>query len=341
MSWTVLSILKSKFGLPDCRLDEAAFLEWYTRFVDSDWFQSFGTRGATLNDMVRCSDHGCVEYIRMQLSALKHGGISSEEFESTMRRLDKRVKATMSLRTKAAIIQKSEKIPVASETYLKLAREHARYVWKRSPIDEEVRQFARAMLDEVKQKAIWELVPPVGVFVTPLAEMLLKDRDPDELQGFIDISDVSVLAWDILHMICQKAADQLADEPEERLPHELLVWNLMANHGHAERPDPGTTPRHRPQKLGYKVRNNEIRYTVDLLVQVGMTKSAAREVVAVALCREFSTVEKISREPYSTMDDMHMEAIKDMDPIYYSLYYGPDSDSDHSSSTRARSRRSS
>ena len=199
------------------------------------------------------------------------------------------------------------------------------------------------MLDEFKDKAIWEMDVDARPIVTTLAEMLLNDRDPFELQGLIDISDVSVLAYDVLQMICQKAAGQLAgglaDEPEECLPYELLVWNLKANH--AERPDPGTAPRHRPEKLGYRVRDNEIRHTVDLLVQVGMTKTDAREVVADAVGREAGTIQRICREPYSTFSDLHLEAIKHMDPTYYSLYYGPDSSSDPSSSTRVGSRRSS
>ena len=199
------------------------------------------------------------------------------------------------------------------------------------------------MLDEVKDKAIWEMDVDVRAFATNWADMWLNDRDPYELQGLIDVSEVSVMAWDVLQMICQKAAGQLAgglaDEPEECLPYELLVWHLMAKQDHAERPDPGPAPRHRPEKLGYKVRDNEIRHTVDLLVQVGLTKTDAREVVADAVGRDAGTIQRICGEPYSTIGDLHLEAIKHMDPTYYSLYYGPDSHSDHSSSTRVGSRR--
>ena len=353
MSWIALSMLERRYGLPSDeqgedqlgRLDEEDFLRWYTRFMDFSWLSSFGKRGPFPNEFVRCSDHGCVEYINVQLSTLKDGGISTEEFESKMRRLEERVIANMKLRPYAATLQKSEEIPLASETYLKLANRHALYGGKRTPSHEVDGQFARAMLDEVKDKAIWEMDVDVRTFATNWADMWLNDRDPYELQGLIDVSEVSVMAWDVLQMICQKAAGKLAgglaDVPEECLPHELLVWHLMAKQDHAERPDPEPAPRHRPEKLGYKVRDNEIRHTVDLLVQVGLTKTDAREVVADAVGRDAGTIQRICGEPYSTIGDLHLEAIKHMDPTYYSLYYGPDSNSDLPPESEASTRPSS
>ena len=201
------------------------------------------------------------------------------------------------------------------------------------------------MLDEYKDKAFWETDEDIWSAVQSWADAWLNDRDPCQLQELIDISDVSVLAWETLQIICEEVADErgggLADEPEESLPYELLVWNFMVNHGHAERPDEGPTLSHRPEKLGYKIRDNEIRHTVDLLVQVGLTKTDARELVADAVGREFSTIQRICRKPYSIYVDLHLEEIKHMDPTYYSLVFGPDSNSDSSSSTRVGSRRSS
>ncbi len=123
--------------------------------------------------------------------------------------------------------------------------------------------------------------------------------------------------------------------------HELLEWHFMATHRYAERPDPGPALSHRPEKLGYKVRDNEIRHTVDLLFQVGLTKTDAREVVADAVGRDAGTIQRICGEPYSTIGDLHLEAIKHMDPTYYSLYYGPDSNSDLPPESEASTRRSS
>ena len=200
----------------------------------------------------------------------------------------------------------------------------------------------KAMLDEFKDEAFWEKDEHVLSSVPTWADALLNYRYPCELQELIDISDVSVLAWDTLQIICQKVADERAGGlADERLPYELLVWNLMVNHGHAERPDEGPAPAHRPEKLGYKIRDNEIRHTVDLLVQVGMRKTDAYEVVAAAFPFDVRTIQRICRKPYSLYGDLHLEAIKHMDPTYYSLVFGSDTNSDHSSSTRVGSRRSS
>ena len=351
MSWEVLSALLVRFELSSDeqgkvqlgRLDEEEFLRWYTRLAGFSLHS--GIEDQDPNKLGRAIDQGWVEYINVQLSTLKHGGIGTEEFESKMRRLEERMGDNMALGTYAATIQKSDEVPLASETYLKLAKQHALDGGKRTPSYEEDGRFAEAMLDGFKDKTFWEMDVAVLSFVPTWADAFLNDRDPCELQGLINISDVSVLAWDTLKMICRKVADEraggLAGEPEECLPYELLVWNLMVNHGHAERPDEGPTLSHRPEKLGYKIRDNEIRHTVDLLVQVGLTKTDARELVADAVGREFSTIQRICRKPYSLYGDLHLEEIKHMDPTYYSLVFGSDTNSDHSFSTRVGSRRSS
>ena len=351
MSWGMLSTLLERFELSSDeqgkvqlgRLDEEESLGWYTRLSGISLHS--GIEDQDPNELGKAIDQGWVEYINVQLSVLKHGGIGTEEFESTMRRLEERIRDNMALGTYAAALEKSDDVPLASKTYLELARRHARNDGERSPSYEEGGRFAEAMLDGFKDEAFWEMDVAVLSSVPTWADAFLNDRDPCELQGLIDISDVSVLAWDTLEEICRKVADEraggLAGEPEECLPYELLVWNLMVNHGHAERPDPGPAPRHRPEKLGYKIRDNEIRHTVDLLVQVGLTKTDAYEVVAAAFPFDVRTIQRICRKPYSLYGDLHLEAIKHMDPTYYSLVYGPDSSSDHSSSTRVGSRRSS
>ena len=351
MSWETLSALLERFELSSDeqgkvqlgRLDEEEFLGWCTSLAG--FSLDSGIEDQDPNELGRAIDQGWVEYINVQLSTHKDGGISTEEFESKMRRLEERIRDCMALGTDAAALEKSDDVPLASKTYLELARRHALYGGKRPPSYEVGRRFAEAMLDEFKDDALWEMDVGVRSSVPTWADAVLDERDPCELQGLIDISDVSVLAWDTLKVICQKVAEEracrLGDEPEECLPYELLVWNLMVNHGHAERPDEGPTLSHRPQKLGYKIRDNEIRHTVDLLVQVGMRKTDAYEVVARTFPFDVRTIQRICRKPYSLYGDLHLEAIRHMDPTYYSLYFGPDSNSDHSSSTRVGSRRSS
>ena len=170
-----------------------------------------------------------------------------------MRRLEERID-NMALGTYAAALEKSDDVPLASKTYLELARRHALYGGKRTPSYEEDGRFTRVMLDEFKDKTFWEKDEDIWSSVPSWADAWLNDRDPCELQELIDISDVSVLAWETLQIICEEVADEraggLADEPEECLPYELLVWNLMVSHDHAERPDEGPTLSHRPRKAG-------------------------------------------------------------------------------------------
>ena len=133
------------------------------------------------------------------------------------------------------------------------------------------------------------------------------------------------MAWDTLQLICQMLADS-----GEKPPHALLMWHFMANHGHPERPDEGSAPRHRPKKLGYKVRNNEIRYTVDLLVLVGMSKTNACSTVAEAFYVGLRTIQGFCQEPYSTVNEFLEDARKRIEPAYHALLYEPDSSSGHS-----------
>ena len=107
----------------------------------------------------------------------------------------------------------------------------------------------------------------------------------------------------------------------------------MANHGHPERPDEGPAPRHRPPKLGYKLRNNEIRHTVDMLALVGMPKTACYDAVAEAVNLEGITIERICREPYWKFDDLGEDAMKRLEPSYYAFLYGPESDAGPSTTT--------
>ena len=280
-------------------------------------------------ELGRSIDHGLVEYIEMQLSLLKLGDIGIEEFKSRMRQIEEGIRENMALKAFAATLWEHDKIRLASETYLKLAKRHALYGRKRPPSYEEGRRFARVLLAPFMKGAFWEIDWDRGILTRIKADSWLDSRDPHELNELIDDSEESPVAWDALQLICQ----EVADRREVRFSEALLEWNLMANHGHLERPDEGPAPRHRPRKLGYRLRNNEIRHTVDLLAQVGMPKTAGCDAVAEAVHLSPSTIRGIFQEPYLTIDDFGLDAMKRIEPSYYSLYYGPHSNSGPSSST--------
>lgn len=161
-----------------------------------------------------------------------------------------------------------------------------------------------------------------------LANRLFRNPHPEVLSKLIEDSEKSAAAWDILQLTCQK----FAYEDERMPPYGLLRWCLSAQNGHPKRPDEEPAPNNRPPRLGYKLRDNEIRHTVDLLVQVGMLKTVGCEAVAEAFHDSKyglseSRIRQICREPYWTMDDLGTAGMKrlnlslDSHPYWAWLYF--------------------
>ena len=301
------------------RLGEVAFLRRYMIRADEKLAPA---------ELGRRIDDGLVEYIRMELCVLKICALSVEGFKSRMSRIEEGMRENLALNAFAATLRKSDNVPLASGTYLKLARRDALSGGKRPPSYEEGRQFARVVLAPFMREAFWETRWDIRSFARVGAVNWLNRRDPDVLRELIDESEESPVAWDTLLLICQG----LAGRREEELPYELLKWHLMANHGHPERPDEGPAPPHRPTKLGYKLRNNEIRHAVDLLAQVAMPKTAGRQAVAEAFNLSSSTIQTICRKPNLTTKEFALDAMRTIQPSYASLRYGSDSNSGPSSS---------
>ena len=324
MSWMKLSLLLSGLVLGRHeqaevdlgKLGEVVFLGRYMRPGDEK---------LAPEELGRRIDDGLVEHIKVQLSPLE--GI--EEFKSEMRQIEEGMRENIALEAFNATLWENDKVPLASETYLELAKRHVLCGGKPPPSCEEGRRFARVLLAPFMKEAFWEIDWDIQSFTRGRADSWLDSRDPGELQKLIYDSKESPLAWDTLKLICQ----EVADRGEEDLPYGLLRWYLMANHGHPERPGEGPAPRHRPPKLGYKLRNNEIRHTVDMLALVGMPKTACYDAVAEAVNLEGITIERICREPYWKFDDLGEDAMKRLEPSYYAFLYGPESDAGPSTTT--------
>ena len=308
---------QAKFELG--KLGQIVFLRWYITPEDEK---------LAPEKLGRHIDGGLVEYIRLQHLAVEHREIGIEEFSSEMLQIQEGMRENIALKAFAATLWQDHKVPLASETYLELAKRHALHGGESLPSSKEGRRFARVMLAPFMKVDFCETDWDMETFTRNAANSWLDSRDPDELQKLIHDSKKSPLAWDTLQLICQK----LVDRGGEGLPYALLQWYLMANHGRLERPEEGPVPPHRPSKLGYKLRNNEIRHTVELLVQVGMGKEAARNAVAEEFDSGPRTIQGASRKLYSTFDDFGEDAMKRIEPRYYSYLYGPDSESGPSSS---------
>ena len=296
------------FDQPDKNVDvESSEMR---KAIGLGWYVRPGEERMAAEELGRCIDDCLVEIIGACLLFLRIGYFSIEEFKSRMRKFEKGMKEDPDLKAFAATLQRPEELPLASESYLDLARRHALSDGKPPPSPEEGRRFALVLLDDVMIEEKWEFDWDRPNLTGRMADGWLDRRDPSELQRLIHDSPKSPVSWDVLKLICQ----ELAGRGEEYPPLELLQWYFRATHGHPERPDEGPAPRHRPRKLGYKLRNNEIRNAVDLLAQVGMTKTDGHCAVAEAFHLSEITISRICQEPYSTLEEFEEDASNRVEP---------------------------
>ena len=269
--------------------------------------------------------HDClVEYTRTYFLSLRLGNTSIEEFKSKIGKIEQGMRDDPALKAFEVAIWGEAKVPLDSRTYLKLAIRYLRRKTnegsaysQRLPEPTEGCQFARMMLDQVMIKAKWKHAWDRELLIRRGADDWLRKRDEYGLWKLIRASQKSALAWDTLELICE----ELAHSGEER-PDTLLHWAFDVVSGNIKRPDEDPVPLGRPPKVGYKLRDNEIRHTVDLLVLVGMSKTAACEAVEEACwdlegSLDFITISRIYREPYWTIADIEDDVRKLLEPSYH------------------------
>ena len=299
-------------------------------------------------ELGRHIDDGLVECISFELWGLEAGETSAERFESKMATIEEGIRAHPALLAFEMSLPKGKegvRPPLPSAKYLDLARRHVRHGATGGPSVEEGSQIARVLLAPLMRVALWETDWDMERYVRVQAVSWLRSRDLTELRYYFLASELSPPAWDTLKAICR----YLVMRGEEDIPRELLMWNARADFGLRPRPAEVPAPRHRLRKLGYILRDNEIRHTVDLLTQVGMRKTDGFQAVANATCLEptkvgmpktagrqavakrapvaLPTVRRICGKPYATFADRGVEAMKRLEPAYYELLYGPGSDS--------------
>ena len=199
-----------------------------------------------------------------------------------------------------------------------------------APPSEEGREIAGVLLAPIMNDALWETDWDGERFARVQTDRWLRSRDTAELRFYILASERSQVAWDTLNVICQ----ELVASGEENIPNELITWGFRAAYGASQRPAEGPAPRHRLRKLGYTLRDNEIRHVVDRLVQVGMLKTDGCRAVGQGIHRGPRTILGICRKPYVTVFDLAEEGMKRLEPSFHEYLYGPNPDSD-SDLTRA------
>ena len=270
----------------------------------------------------RWIDDGLVETISFNLQLLENGDSDTAEFESTMDTIEEGIKTHRALKAfGTSLWWKKDSPPLPSATYLDLARRHVRH--GASPSIEEGRDIAGVLLAPMMNEALWETDWDRGSSAREQTDRWLRSRYTAELWFYILTSERSQVAWDTLNAICQ----ELVASGDEHIPNELITWGFRAAYGAHQRPAEGPAPRHRIRKLGYTFRDNEIRHVVDLLVQVGMSKTDGCRAVGKGIHRGPRTILKICRKPYVTVFDLAEEGMRRLEPSLYEYLYGPGSDS--------------
>lgn len=328
MGWFILQMAEWKrFHRPDWLASYK--MSEMLRDIGLKWYLEPGDEHLYKYEMGARIDHCAVAYISSQLDDFEKGNIGIEELDSRILKIEVLLRDDPNLRDCETYLQRKLNVPLVSRTYLKLAKRHLQREanignsdLQRPPDLKEGKEFASIMLADDMIEADWRHDWDIGSVVRNLANRLLYYPDPEILSMFIQDSYKSSVAWDVLQLTCQEVGDRGEKHPS----YELLVWYLRANTGHLKRPEEEPAPHHRPPTTGYKLRDNEIRHTVDLMVRVGMPKAAACEAVldvfqssGVELSE--STIRRVSREPYWTMVDLGREGMDRLGLSFGSMTY--------------------
>ena len=173
------------------------------------------------------------------------------------------------------------------------------------------RDFALVHMDCIRKQDSWKIDWDRETVIKCLADGYLGDPDPVVFQTLIDNSGESRLAWDVLCANIQKAVTAGMVPPKR-----LVIWYVEATNGNPGRPHRRPAPPNRPRRLGLRIMDNEIRYTVNLLNLVGMEEIDGCDVVADALHLSRITVCRIYKHPDRQMPDLAAHAIERLDPSF-------------------------
>ena len=324
MSWIRRELANERYwSEPDWQVDvESSEMR---EEIGLRYYLDSGDEKLAPEELGRRIDDCLVDYINTSLQRLKGRVISrageediiikrditAEEFKSKIGKLEEGMEEDPDYQAFAEVLRRQNLRP-ASKTYLKLARRHALFGGKPPPSSENGLRFALVLLDHIREPDSWDTDWDRQSVIECLADAWLDSRDLGELEELIQNSFESSLAWDVL----DSNSRQVFFTGEE-LPKVHLSWYVEATNGHPERPDERPAPRHRPKRLGYMIRNNEIRHTVELLVLVGMKETASRSAVVAAFGKYLSDIGQICREPSWGIRDLAEHAIERLDPSFY------------------------
>ena len=291
-------------------------------------------------ELGRYIDDGLVEYLKFILHEADQDEVDYQVVYSNLREVEDGIMdPPAALLAFKEDLRKREEVPLASETYLKLARRHVnRRTGQGTTHDrrllsyDETRHFARVMLLPFMKEDFWDMDWNRRGWHRGYARMWLIKKDPGFLSALIENSRVSQPSWDALELICEELT-ALGEEP----PQELLKWNYEAKYGIRKRPEEEPAPCHRRHKEGYAIRDNELRHYVQLLKAAGVTVEAACGAVEDAFPidevkqerKKTLTAERIKTicaMPSTTLAELMTDAMKFVEPKLFECQYGSSSD---------------
>ena len=173
-----------------------------------------------------------------QLWYVESGLISIEDFKWVVHRIEEGMKEDTALRAFAATLQEFKGLPLASETYLELAKRKALHDGRPAPFLGEGIRLASVLLADYINDDNWEIDWDGEIYTRLAVAMYMDNRDLSKLLERVDDSERSPTEWEVLEHICVALAARGEDPPEE-----LLRWWFRANHGLLKRPDGGSAPR--------------------------------------------------------------------------------------------------
>ena len=266
-------------------------------------------------------DDGLVELMLLYIPEDEQRVVDYEKVNSDLQELAESMSEHPALRAFEKDLWEKEEVPLASETYLKLAIRHInRQTGRETPQDRrlqspnEARKLARVMLAHFMKKEFLEKDRGIQGWARRRADTWLQERDSFQLLKLIYQSRRSQVAWDALVLI-SKDLSALGEEP----PQALLKWIFEFFTDTRKRPEEGAADAHRRRKPSYNLRDNEFRHLADLLKAVGIGREAACEAVENAFPDgvKMLTVQHICAKPFVTVPELGVDAMKFVEPRYF------------------------
>ena len=291
---------------------------WLRSIICLNLYMRHGEENMDDERLGRRIDNCLVEFIRILLWSLQQERIPIEVVKEAMAKIEMGMREDSALKAYARTLMRDKELPLASATYLDLAKRQVLYGGKPAATSEEGKRFVSVFLAQVMKKKYRNFNLDREGIARNLADYCLIHRDPGTLRSFILHSEVSRTTWDALKLVCK---DSVESGEVHLLPPALLEWYLGATIGRPRRPDVAPAPGNRPRTIGHRLRNNEIRNTVELLDQVGMPEHVACKAVADAFGFTEKTISKICQKPYWTMEDLIEDGLERLAPHLVSHPY--------------------